>query len=196
MTWVTEFDRVLAVPAIFALLGMLAGWLVLRVSRWLPKPKTPGKTPPTTKAEDSAQSQRIDLAQVIQTACYNCVLPDAFEDLADMVAAGRLDPQKLIELGTSSVCQATGIKLAPEKGSVASECRKLGLKVGDTIEGTEGAKEPGSWWNTTRLTLLWLGVNEAVFIETHKSSEQSAWSEPEESSNWTLSARQWQKVAI
>ena len=166
----------------------------------MPKTMTPTKTTTKSttksKAKDSAQTQRLDLAQDIQNACYNGVLPDAFEDLADMVAAGALNPQKLLELGTSYVCQATGITLAPEKDSVASECRKLGLKVGDTIEGTEGSKEPGSWWNTTRLTLLWLGVNEAVFLETHKSSEQSAWSEPEESSNWTLLARKWKKVAI
>jgi hypothetical protein len=170
----------------------------------MPKTKTPTTTKSTmkSKAKDSAQTQRmiidkrLDLAQDIQNACYNGVLPDAFEDLADMVAAGALNPQKLLELGTSAVCQATGITLAPEKDSVASECRKMGLKVGDTIEGTEGKKTPGSWWNTTRLTLLWLGVNEAVFLETYKSLDQSDWSEPQESSNWTLRARKWKKVAI
>ena len=75
--------------------------------------------------------------------------------------------------------------------TVADECRALGLKVGDTIEGTESG---GKWWNTTRLTLLWLGKKEAVWMKTSKSSERPDWSEPEESGNWTLSHRDWRKV--
>lgn len=75
--------------------------------------------------------------------------------------------------------------------TVADECRALGLHVGDTIESTEGGKE---WWNTTRLTLLWLGEEEAVWRKTSRSSDKPEWSEPREAVNWTLSCRDWQKV--
>lgn len=75
--------------------------------------------------------------------------------------------------------------------SVADQCRALDLKVGDTIEGTEGGH---GWWNTTRLTLLWLGETEAAWRVTDRSSSRPEWSEPREATNWTLSARVWRKV--
>jgi hypothetical protein len=75
-------------------------------------------------------------------------------------------------------------------GSVADQCRALGLKVGDTIEGTEGGS---AWWNTTRLTLLWLGETEAAWSMTYRSSSQPDWTEPREAAKWTLSCRDWRK---
>lgn len=167
----------------------------------MPTPKTPAKIRPAAKAKESdqfqhLQTQRLALAQAIQSACQNGVLSDGFKELAEMVVAGRLNPGKLSELGARTVCRRMGAKLVPEPSSVASECRKLGLKVGDTIEGTEGTKEPGSWWNTTRLTLLWLGTNEAVFLETHKSSSQPGCSTLRETVNWTLRARDWKKLPV
>jgi len=77
------------------------------------------------------------------------------------------------------------------RGSVADRCRELGLRVGDTIEGTEGGQ---AWWNTTRLTLLWLGEETAAWMMTNRSSERPEWSEPRESCNWTLNYRDWKKI--
>lgn len=69
----------------------------------------------------------------------------------------------------------------------------MGLNVGDTIEGTECG--PG-WWNTTLLTLLWLGEEEVVWRETSRSSKRPDWSDPREAVNWTLDCRDWRKVGI
>jgi len=87
------------------------------------------------------------------------------------------------QLGAASVRQV--------RGSVADQCRCLGLTVGDTVEGTEGGD---GWWNTTRLTLLWLGTTEAAWSVTYRSSTEPVWSEPKEAANWTLSCRDWRKV--
>ena len=76
--------------------------------------------------------------------------------------------------------------------NVADQCRALELKVGDTIEGTERV---GDWWNTTRLTLLWIGETEAAWQMTDRSSVRYQWSEPREATNWTLSCRDWRKVS-
>ncbi len=86
-------------------------------------------------------------------------------------------------LGAISVWQVNG--------SVADQCRALGLKVGDTIEGTEGGE---GCWNTTRLTLLWLGETEAAWSVTSRSSSSPLWSKPHESADWSLSCRDWRKV--
>lgn len=87
------------------------------------------------------------------------------------------------ELGAVSVRQM--------RGSVADQCRALGVAVGDTIEGTEGGH---GWWNTTRLTLLWLGETEAAWRATSRSSNRPEWSEPREAANWTLNCRDWHVV--
>jgi hypothetical protein len=76
-------------------------------------------------------------------------------------------------------------------GSAADQCRKLGLKVGDTIEGTETY---AGWWGTARLTLLWLGEHAAVWRVTERSKEHPEWSTPREAANWTLAHREWRKV--
>ena len=82
-------------------------------------------------------------------------------------------------------------RLIDQLGSVADECRAMGLEVGDTIEGTESGE---GWWNTTRLTLLWLGETHAAWRVTDRSSNRPRWSEPREAANWTLSYRDWRKV--
>ena len=75
--------------------------------------------------------------------------------------------------------------------TVADECRAMGLQIGDTIEGTQSGK---GWWETARLTLLWLGEQEAVWRMTRQTgASQPQWSEPCESVNWTLSCREWKK---
>jgi len=75
----------------------------------------------------------------------------------------------------------------------ADKCRAMGLQVGDTIEGKEG-DEKGTWWNVTRLTLLWLGDAIAVWSETSISHMSDEWSPPVESGNWSLDYRGWRKV--
>jgi hypothetical protein len=66
--------------------------------------------------------------------------------------------------------QLGAVSVRTVRGSVADQCRALGLKVGDTIEGMVGGH---GWWNTTRLTLLWLGETEAAWRVTGRSSSHS-----------------------
>lgn len=75
--------------------------------------------------------------------------------------------------------------------STAAQCREMGLKVGDTIEGMEAG---AGWWEIARLTLLWIGETEAVFSETTRTDKDPLWSPPRESANWTLDCRDWRKV--
>jgi len=75
--------------------------------------------------------------------------------------------------------------------SVAEQCRKMGLKVGDTIEGTERGQD---WFVTTRLTLLWLGKTSAVFRVTSRGTGHPYWSDPVEETVWDLRYRDWRKV--
>ncbi len=75
--------------------------------------------------------------------------------------------------------------------SGVEQCRRLNVQVGDTIQGTESY--PGAW-GTTRLTLLWIGKEIAVWRETHQSSLDAKWTEPKESACWDLSHREWRHV--
>ena len=78
--------------------------------------------------------------------------------------------------------------------TVADQVRALGLKVGDTIEGTWQGEYSRAWWNTVRLTLLWVGKDVAVWSETNTSSINPKWSKPKECTSWDLSYRDWRKV--
>ena len=80
----------------------------------------------------------------------------------------------------------------PESRDSAEQCREMGLSVGDVIEGRETA---GAWWSESRLTLLFLGAETAVFSEQRRNSEQPEWRDAGESGNWTLNCRAWRKVA-
>ena len=82
-------------------------------------------------------------------------------------------------------------RLIDQLGSVADECRAMGLVVGDTIEGTERVN---AWWQTTRLTLMWLGETHAAWRVIDRSSNRPNWSEPREAANWSLIGRDWRKV--
>lgn len=76
--------------------------------------------------------------------------------------------------------------------SVADQCRALGIKVGDTIEGTERGE---GYWHIARLTLLWLGDRVAVWSIVERSSTLPKWSEPrEDGARWTLAYREWEFV--
>lgn len=75
--------------------------------------------------------------------------------------------------------------------NTADQCRALGLKVGDTIEGRE---EDGSYWHEARLTLLWIGEEVAVWSASTRSNFYPAWSAPEEGDDWTLDDRDWYRI--
>ena len=75
--------------------------------------------------------------------------------------------------------------------NVADECRKMGLKVGDTIFGRE---DTCGHWHEAKLTLLWLGKEIAIWSETTRSSRNTEWSKPCETGSWSLLWREWKKV--
>ncbi len=77
--------------------------------------------------------------------------------------------------------------------NTADQCRKMKLKVGDTIFGRE---DTCGHWHEARLTLLWLGESVAVWSERTRSNAHGngEWSDPKESADWTLSYRKWEKV--
>jgi len=68
----------------------------------------------------------------------------------------------------------------------------MGLKVGDTIIGRE--EWPGGW-EEAKLTLCFLGKQEAVFEEKDRNFMSPRWTSKGESANWTLSCRVWYLVA-
>ena len=72
----------------------------------------------------------------------------------------------------------------------AMQCHEMGVGTGDTIVGREG-DEDGSWWNETRLTLLWAGQTAAAFRVERRSDSQPEWREDGEATNWTLNSRKW-----
>ena len=76
---------------------------------------------------------------------------------------------------------------------VADECRALGLRVGDTIFGREEGGR--GYWHEARLTLLWLGKEEAMWSVQERSDRRLEWSEPREAGDWMLGCRDWRKVA-
>lgn len=81
-----------------------------------------------------------------------------------------------------------------EFGGVADQCRDLGVAVGETIVGREGGG--GDWWHEARLTLLWLGQEEAVWSVQSRTNVNPDWSEPREEVNWTLECREWRKTPM
>lgn len=77
--------------------------------------------------------------------------------------------------------------------NVADQCRKMKLKVGDTIFGRE---DTVGYWHEARLTLLWLGETTAVWSQTVRSIRDTEWSPTREATNWTLAYRDWKKVEV
>jgi hypothetical protein len=83
---------------------------------------------------------------------------------------------------------------ATEFACCADQARELGLKVGDTIQGRQ---DVGEGWSEARITLLWLGTTEAVWIvsgRTSRSRFERGWSFPYESAGWDLHCRDWKRV--
>lgn len=102
-----------------------------------------------------------------------------FASLADFEAAKKQQPDS--------------VHLAACAGT-AKLVRGMGIKVGDTIFGRESGNGYDGYWHEARLTLLWVGQSEAVWLESGRSNKNPEWSEPVETADWTLDAREWSKV--
>ena len=79
---------------------------------------------------------------------------------------------------------------ANEFATTADQARELGLKVGDTIQGRKGV---AANWHELRITLLWLGKVNTVWIVSGRS-DRRPWSSPYESTNWDLDSREWERT--
>lgn len=82
----------------------------------------------------------------------------------------------------------------PTAAHIAEQCRQMGLAVGDVIQGREEATYREGGFHETRLEILWLGEQVAVFREQKRSDMKPDWSEPFEETAWTLDCRRWWKV--
>jgi hypothetical protein len=83
--------------------------------------------------------------------------------------------------------------ITPHSSCTADQCREMGLAVGDTIEGRESY---GGHWNESRLTVLFIGQEVAVFNEHEHNDLQPDWVDHGETANWTLNCREWRKVVL
>ncbi len=76
--------------------------------------------------------------------------------------------------------------------SHAEQVRRLGLAVGDTIEGRD--ERFGNWWEA-RLTLLWIGQQIVAWRVQRRSAKAPDWRDEGESVAWTLDCRRWRRVS-
>ena len=79
----------------------------------------------------------------------------------------------------------------PTGSNSADQCRQMGLTVGDVIQGRETY---GNDWSESRLTLLFVGNEVAVFSEERRNNQNPKWRKDGESGNWTLNCRAWSRV--
>lgn len=93
---------------------------------------------------------------------------------------------------TSTPTMSSPFLKRPLGGDPADQCREMGIKVGDTIQGREvcGRK----YWHEARLTLIWIGDKTAVWTVQERANDSPEWSEPDECACWTLDCRKWRKV--
>lgn len=82
--------------------------------------------------------------------------------------------------------------ICPTSSYCADQCREMGLKVGDTIIGREDWGENG--WSESKLTVLFIGEQAAVFKCVQRGNKNSEWGESRESGSWVLHARPWSLV--
>lgn len=71
----------------------------------------------------------------------------------------------------------------------ADYCRQLGFAVGDTIEGTTP-------YSNVRLKIKWLG-SKVMVVDQYKRIKEGdcwVWQFEEETAQWTLFGRKWEKV--
>lgn len=81
---------------------------------------------------------------------------------------------------------------ATEFTNSADQARELGLKVGDTIQSREAARGGRFGWHDARITLLWIGTTNTVWIASGRI--RRPWSVPYESANWDLHDREWERI--
>jgi len=83
----------------------------------------------------------------------------------------------------------TALPTPPAVGGPGRQARAMGLKVGDVIRGKTHEQA-----NTeTELTVLWLGLESAMFGVRRRNGD-GVWSEPSESAAWDLTCREWHLV--
>ena len=75
--------------------------------------------------------------------------------------------------------------MMPRNATAAEQVRELGIKVGDTIEGSQGE-------HTARLTLLWVG--EEIAVWRYVSIVDGEIIGDFECADWDLGDRDWLKV--
>jgi hypothetical protein len=80
----------------------------------------------------------------------------------------------------------------PTATDAASQCRELGLAVGDTIVGRQ--RWPEDRWAEAKLTLLFLGREVAVWRVQRRDSLRPRWKTAGEQANWTLNCREWRRA--
>ncbi len=81
------------------------------------------------------------------------------------------------------------LRVPTECWHTADQCKQMGLTVGDTITGREHG--PRGIWHEARLTLLWIGRQECMWLVQERTEAEPAWTEPEERGDWTLDCRRW-----
>lgn len=81
--------------------------------------------------------------------------------------------------------------LKPKSHRAAEQCREMGLAIGDTIQGRE---ECGQHWSDSRLTVIFIGEDVAVFKQQTRNEDYPFWEDCGESADWTLNCRHWHKV--
>ena len=98
-----------------------------------------------------------------------------------------------VTLSAKETTMGLYLRSVKDSGDAASQCRALGVSVGDTITGRENGR--CGYWHEARLTLLWLGDTGAAWREQSRTNEQPEWSAPREAMNWTLECRRWRKTS-
>jgi hypothetical protein len=80
--------------------------------------------------------------------------------------------------------------------NTAEQCRQMGLNIGDTITGREHAGRRSDAWHEARLTLLWIGRQECMWLVQTRTHDQPLWTDPEEDGNWELDGRRWRLTPL
>lgn len=73
----------------------------------------------------------------------------------------------------------------------ASQCKEMGIMVGDTIFGRR-VTEKG--WNEMLMTAIYIGDYVTLFGSMYRDSENPGWIGPKETVNMDLGYRQWYRV--
>jgi hypothetical protein len=78
----------------------------------------------------------------------------------------------------------------PKSYYPATQCRQIGINVGDTIIGRE-CFEYSNGWIDAKLTLLYRGRQVAVWHVQRRINMDKKWRTVGERTNWDLRYREW-----